>query len=197
MIALYVPGTGVLHRAPAGFKLAMLAIGALVLSLYPHDPVSIGVSLILVLALYRVGGLPFRVPLAEVWRLRWIVLVLATALAIFVSPVAAWINTGRVVAVLLLAGLLTLTTRMSDLLAALQRVLHPLQRLGVEPATVALGISLTITTIPVIADFAAQVRDAERARGVRLGVRGVVPLLVRALRHADEVGDALAARGIG
>lgn len=197
MIALYLPGAGVLHRAPAGFKLAMLAAGALVLSLYPHDPVSIAVSLLVVLTLYRVGGLPLRIPLIEIWRLRWIVLVLASALLIFVSPFAAWINTGRVVAVLLLASLLTLTTRMSDLLAVLQRLVHPLRRVGVDPRAVALAISLTITTIPVMAGFAAQVREAERARGVRLGVRGVVPLLVRALRHADEVGDALAARGIG
>ncbi|PRB15644.1 energy-coupling factor transporter transmembrane protein EcfT [Microbacterium sp. MYb62] len=197
MISLYLPGTGVLHRAPAGVKLAMLAIGALVLSLYPHDPVSIAVALIVVLGLYRVDGLPFRVPLAEIWRLRWIVLVLAAALLIFVSPTAAWINTGRVVAVLLLAGLLTLTTRMSDLLAVLQRLVNPLRRLGLDPQAVALAISLTLTTIPVIAGFAEQVREAERARGVRLGVRSVLPPLVLALRHADDVGDALAARGIG
>lgn len=197
MIALYVPGSGVLHRAPAGLKLAALAVGALVLSLYPHDPISVAVSLLVVLALYRVGGLPFRFALVEVWRLRWIVLVLAVALLVFVSPAAAWINTGRVVAVLLLAGLLTLTTRMSDLLAVLQRLLRPLHRFGLDPDAVALTISLTITTIPVIAAFAARVREAERARGVRLGVRTVVPLIVLALRHADDVGDALAARGIG
>lgn len=197
MIALYRPGTGILHRAPAGFKLAALAVGALVLSVYPHDPVSIAVSLLVVLALYAVAGLPFRVLLAEIWRLRWIVLVLAAALVIFVSPVAAWISTGRVVAVLLLAGLLTLTTRMSELLDVLHRLLRPLRRLGKDPEAIALTLSLTLTTIPVIAGFAQRVREAEQARDVRLGVRTVVPLLVLALRHADEVGDALAARGIG
>lgn len=197
MIALYRPGSGFLHRAPAGVKLAALAVGALLLSLYPHDPLSVAVALLVVLVLFLVAGLPLRVPLVEIWRLRWIVLVLAAALAIFVSPVAAWINTGRVVAVLLLASLLTLTTRMSDLLAVLHRLLRPLRRFGQDPDAVALSISLTLTTIPVIAGFAERVREAERARNVRLGVRTAVPLLVMALRHADEVGDALAARGIG
>lgn len=197
MIALYRPGTGILHRAPAGVKLAALAVGALVLSVYPHDPVSIAVSLLVVLALYAVAGLPFRVLLAEIWRLRWIVVVLAAALVVFVSPVAAWVSTGRVVAVLLLAGLLTLTTRMSELLDVLHRLLRPLRRLGKDPEAIALTLSLTLTTIPVIAGFAQRVREAEQARDVRLGVRTVVPLLVLALRHADEVGDALAARGIG
>lgn len=197
MIALYRPGNSVLHRAPAGLKLAVLAVGALALSLYPHDAVSVAVSLALVLALYAVSGLPFRTPFLEIWRLRWIILVLTTALVIFVSPLAAWISTGRVVAVLLLAILLTLTTRMSDLLAALHRLLQPFRRFGLDPDAAALTISLTITTIPVIAGFAERVREAERARDVRLGVRTVVPLLVLALRHADDVGDALAARGIG
>ena len=197
VIALYRPGTSVLHRAPAGLKLAVLAVVALGLSLYPHDAVSVAVALLLVLALYRLGGLTLRTPYAEVWRLRWMILVLAAALALFVSPVAAWINTGRVVAVLLLASLLTFTTRMADLLAAMHRVLRPLRRFGQDPDAVALTISLTLTTIPVIAGFAARVREAEQARAVRLGVRTVVPLLVLALRHADDVGDALAARGIG
>jgi biotin transport system permease protein len=181
---------------PAGLKLAALAVGAILLSLYPHDPLSIAVSLLIVVGLYGVSGLPFRVLLAETWRLRWIVLVLAAALLVFVSPVAAWISTGRVVAVLLLASLLTLTTRMSDLLAVLHRLLQPLRRFGADPEVVALTISLTLTTIPVIAGFAARVREAEQARDVRLGVRTVVPLLVLALKHADEVGDALAARGM-
>ena len=197
MIALYRPGTGILHRAPAGLKLAALAVGALLLSLYPHDAASIALSLLGVLALYGLGAMPIRVPLLEIWRLRWLILVLALALVIFVSPLAAWISTGRVVAILLLASLLTLTTRMAELVAVLQRILRPLHRFGLDPAAVALTISLTITTIPVIAGFADRVRDAARARGVRLGVRGVVPLLVLSLRHADDVGDALAARGLG
>ncbi len=197
MIALYIPGHGILHRARVTFKLAALALGSLVLSLYPHDPLSIAVSLTLVLALYAIGGLPLRAPFVEIWRLRWLVVVLGVALAVFVSPTAAWVNTGRVVAVLLLASLLTLTTRVSDLLAVLRRFLRPLHRFGVDPDAAALTVSLTLTTIPVMAGFLERLREAERARGVRLGVRAVVPLLVLALRHADEVGDALAARGIG
>lgn len=196
MIQLYRPGSGILHRAPAGAKLAVLALVALVLSVYPHDGWSIAIALLSVFALFAVGGLPVRVLGAELWRMRWIIVVLAAALTVFVSPAAAWISTGRVVALLLLASLLTLTTRMSALLDVLRRLLRPLGRVGVDPEVVAMTISLTITMIPVVAGFADRVREAGRARGVRLGVRGIVPLLVLALRHADDVGDALTARGI-
>lgn len=197
MIQLYRPGSSILHRAPASAKLSALAVAALILSLYPHDSPSIGVTLLIVCGLYVVARLPVRVLAAESWRLRWIVLVLAVTLVVFVSPEAAWISTGRVVALLLLASLLTLTTRMSALLDVLRRLLHPLRRVGVDPEAVAMTISLTITMIPVVTGFAERVGEAARARGVRLGPRAVVPLLVLALRHADDVGDALAARGIG
>lgn len=197
MIQLYRPGTSPLHRASVGLKLGLLAAVALLLSLVPQNAVSIGVALMGVAAMYLVAGFSPRIIGAELWRIRWLVLVLGVALAVFVSPSAAWISTGRVIALLLLASLLTLTTRMSDLLDALHRLLRPLRRLGVDAAAVSMTLSLTLTMIPVVAGFADRVRDAQRARGVRLGVRAVVPLLVLALRHADDVGDALAARGIG
>lgn len=197
MIPPVVVDTGLLHRVPAGAKLGALAVAALALTIFPQGPVSIGVSLVLVLALYPIGGVPLTAAAAELWRLRGILLVLAIALTVFVSPVVAWVSTGRVTALLLLAALLTSTTRMSDLLAVLQRLLRPLRRFGVDPGAVSLAISLALTMVPVVTGFAQRVRDAERARGVRLGVRGVVPLLVLTLRHADQVGDAIAARGVG
>jgi biotin transport system permease protein len=197
MIQLYRPGTGILHRTPAGFKLAALAVIALVLSLAPLDAISTAGVLLVVAAIYAVGRLPWRVLVAELWRLRWIIIVLATALTVFVSPTVAWTSTGRVVALLLLASLLTLTTPMSALLDVLRRLLRPLRTVGVDPEAVAMTISLTITMIPVVAGFADRVREAGRARGVRLGVRAIMPLFVLTLRHADDVGDALVARGIG
>lgn len=197
MIQLYRPGSSVVHRMPAGHKLVILAVLALGLSSVPLDPLSVAIALLVVFVLYLIAGLPLRVPTAEVRRLRGIILVLTVALAVFLSPAAAWVGVGRMVALLLLASLLTITTRMSELLDVLRRLLRPCRRAGIDPEVVALTISLTITMVPVIAGFAERVREAAQARGVRLGARAVVPLLVLALRHADDVGDALAARGIG
>lgn len=196
MIQSYRPGASIVHRMSAGPKLALFAALALVSSAYPHDGWSVTVSLVIVCTLYLVAGLPVRVLIVEMWRLRWLVLVLATALWIFVSPLTAWISTSRVASLLLLAALLTITTRMGDLLAVLYRMLRPLRRLGVDADAVAMTISLTLTMIPVVAGFAHAVWEAQRARGVRPGLRTTVPLMVRTLRHADEVGDALAARGL-
>lgn len=196
MISLYRPGASILHRLPAGAKLGGLALIALAVSVYPHDVVSVGVVLGMVVVAYVIARVPAATFFRQLWQLRVIVVVLAVFLAIFVSPLAAWINTGRVVAIVMLAGLLTLTTRMGDLMDVLHRLLMPLRRFGVNADAVSMTISLCIAMIPVIASHAASLREAQQARNVRLGARMIVPLLVMALRHADDVGDAMAARGI-
>ena len=158
MIQMYRPGTSIVHRMPAGAKLAIFAALAIGVSAYPHDAGSIGVTVIGVCALFSLARLPLRVLAAEAWRLRW----LGGALWLFVSPLAAWISTARVLSLVLLASLLTITTRMGDLLGVLHRMLLPLRRLGVDADAVSMAISLTITMIPVVASFAHEIRDAQR-----------------------------------
>jgi biotin transport system permease protein len=58
-------------------------------------------------------------------------------------------------------------------------------------------LTVALTTLPVMTRIAHQVREAQRARGARPGIRRfAVPYLVMTLKHADELGDALAARGV-
>ena len=200
MIALYRPGSGFLHRTPAGVKLALLAAIALGLSFVPATPgavLPIVGAVLTVSVLFLLAGFDVRALGQAWWRLRWLILLLSVALVIFVSVPAAIVNTGRVVVLLLLAELVTRSTSMSALMAAIGRMLRPLRPLGVDADAVALILSLTITMVPVVGGFVNAVREAQEARGVRLGPRMAVPLLVRTLRHADAVGEALAARGLG
>lgn len=196
MIALHVPGDSVLHRAPPGLKLLALFALALAISLYPHDLASLGTVVAGVVALHLAARLPPATLPKQLWQARWIVVVMVVTQLVFLTPWDALVNTVRVVSIVLLAGLLTLTTRSEDLLTALETGLRPLARIGVDPRRVGLTLSLAIAMLPVVAGIAARVRDAERARGVRLGPRIVVPVLVLALRHADDVADALTARGV-
>ncbi|MDR6868265.1 biotin transport system permease protein [Microbacterium resistens] len=196
MRPLYRPGDSVLHRVPAGPKLVGLMAAALVMSLIPLDAVGTVLVLIAVSVAFPISGQPWHALWAAWWRLRWFILILGVALGVLISVETAVVNTGRIVLLLLLAELVTATTRLVDLLNVIRRVLGPLRRLGVDPDAVAMTLSLTIATIPVIGGFAARVREAQEARGIRLGARTSVPLLVMTMRHADEVGEALSARGI-
>jgi len=186
----------VLHRAPAGAKLLALAGVALALSLLPLGTVGIAAVLIGASLAYPATGQPWRALGAAWWRLRWLILILGAALLIFSSADAAVVHTGRIVALLLLAELVTATTRLGDLLDVLRRLLTPIRRVGGDPDVAALTLSLTIAMIPVVGGIVVRVREAQSARGVRLGPRASVPVLTLTMRHADQVGEALAARGV-
>ena len=54
---------------------------------------------------------------------------------------------------------------------------------------------MVLRFIPVIAQVAHEIRDAQRARGLdRSIVAMVVPLIIRTLKMADDVADAIDAR---
>lgn len=203
MISLYVPGNSFVHRAPAWLKLLVLVAIGVAASFASPGRSSItltwllGGGALLAIACFVVAGLGFRTFLEQIWRLRWLVALTLIPQLFFLGPADAAINTARVMLVVLFAAIVTLTTPMSELLDTLQVVATPLRFVGLRPAQVALLLALTITSIPVIAGFAAELREAQRARGAAVGAhRLVVPLLVRALQHADALGAALRARGL-
>lgn len=197
MITLYRPGHSILHRSPAGLKLAILTGLALVISLGGQHWWLLEAAAVLT----SLGYLATGFGLGEFWRqlllLRWLVVIMILPQLIFLGVEPALMNTLRVCIVVLLAALITLTTPMSELLDVIEKLLSPFERFGVSPTKVSLLLSLTITTIPVIANIFGQIREASIARGgPRMSFRMVLPLLVASLQHGDQLADALRARGI-
>ncbi|HEX3306995.1 MAG TPA: energy-coupling factor transporter transmembrane protein EcfT [Streptosporangiaceae bacterium] len=192
----YQPGTSLLHRAGAGVKLLGLLAFSTALVVW-RLPVMVLVCLCVVVVLYGVGGFGIRTFAAQVWPLRWFVLFLLP----FQWWTAGWQAAVGIVGTLVLAvlgaGLVSLTTRVTDLLDVVTRLLQPARAVGVDPDRVALLLTLTIRAVPVIAGTLQEARDARRARGLERSTRALVtPVVVRTIRHADRVGDALAARGV-
>jgi biotin transport system permease protein len=197
MISLYRPGRSWLHRIAAGPKLLAVMALALAVSLAPANPWVLASAVVVVIGCYLSAGLGVREIGLQVYRLRWLMLFILAAQIFFLPGLTVAANIVRVATVILLANLVTLTTRTEAIIDAIERALAPLRRIGVNPGRVALMLSLTITTIPVITGFAAQIREAQRARGVPVApLTFVVPLLIMALKHSDDLADALTARGI-
>ncbi len=195
-LGLYLPGTSALHRARAGHKLTLLVVAGAG-SVFLDDVWQVVVALGLVSLGYGVAGIPLRLALAQLRPLVWIV----GATAVFHVLVSGWSRAAVVVGVItvlvLLAALVTLTTRTTDLVDALVVACGPLRRVGIDPDRVGLMLALGIRCVPIVVGLAEQVRDAQRARGLGASPRAfVVPLIVRSLRHADALGEALVARGV-
>jgi biotin transport system permease protein len=193
---LYVPADSVLHRTPAGVKLATLAVVLTVLVLRSDLPSVLAGAGLAALG-YVVAGVGVRVSVAQVWPLRWFVLVLVAVQVWLADVERALVTAGGLVVAVALAGLVTVTTRVTAMLAAFTALLRPLRPLRVDPDRVGLVLALAVRAVPVVADLARQVREAHAARGLPPDPRTyAAPLVVRTLRQADALGEALAARGL-
>ena len=197
MLTLYRPGSGPWHRLPAGATLAVLLVIVLALCLLPATWPAAAVTAAVTLACYAMPGTGWRELGRQLWAARWILLVIAAGQLLFLGTEPAVANTTRVGAVIALSALLSLTTPVTALLDAMERALGPLVLLRVDPQRAALVLTVTLSTLPVLAGLAQQVRDAQRARGGGRSLRHfAMPFLVLALKHADALGDALSARGV-
>lgn len=195
-LGLYRPGRSVVHRARPGAKLLLL-VAAGAGSVFLDHVWQVGLALASVLALYALAGLPLTVLLRQARPLVWLLLVVGGLHVLVRGWEPALVVTGVILALVLLAGLVTLTTRTLDLLDAGVRVLRPLRRVGVDPDRVALLLALAIRSVPVVVGLAREVRDAQWARGVPARpTTYAVPVVIRSLRHADALGEALVARGV-
>ncbi|WP_018155253.1 energy-coupling factor transporter transmembrane component T family protein [Demetria terragena] len=196
MIGNYVPGSSLLHRVGAGGKiLATLALMT-VLGIYPRWWLVTAAVALLVVA-YPLARLPLR---ALVRTLR-VVLIFAVVLAAvqvwWQGPARAVEIVGQLVVAVLAGNLVMMTTKVSDMVRTISVVAVPLQRWGVRRDQVELVLSLTIGCIPRVARAMTTAREAARARGVKPRLRVIVPSVVVALvREADQIGEAIVARGL-
>lgn len=199
MLTLYRPGDGWMHRMPAGPKLLLVLALVLAVSLLPSAWWAGAVAVAMTTLVYATAGLGdgMHELARQAFSLRWILAFTLASQLVFLGPEPAVANTARVAAAVIVSALVVLTTRVTDLLDALERGLRPLERIRIDPRTVALMLAVTLTTIPVLARTARDVQEAQRARGTRGNLRTfAVPFLVIAMKHAFELGDALTARGI-
>ena len=195
MLDLYRPGTSPLHRLPPGPKvLAMMGAGT-GLFLVESLPLALA-ALAATLLLYRVAGLPLSLAARQLRPLA-LIFVIFFALQYWLSgPLLAAFVMSRLAALILLASLVTLTTRASDMIDMITRALSLLRPLGVNPAKVGLAISLALRFIPVLGQITQEVREAQKTRGLeRSVIATALPVAIRTLKMADDIADAIEARG--
>ena len=194
MLTLTSPVETWLHRVPAGAKLAALAIATT--GLFTLDgPVWPGASLLLTGALYLSCGL-LRYGLRRLLPLWPFLLVLALWHGWTGTLAEGGIVALRLVAAVAAANLVTMTTRLTDMVTVLERLAGPFRHLGLPPRTLALALALVIRFIPVLSDRIGTLRLAWMARSARrAGWVLLVPATLAALDDADRVAEALRARG--
>lgn len=197
MLANYVPGDSLVHRAPLALKFLLVFACGLTSFVTVDWRMSLAMLGALCGLFLLTGAGPKRLwgavrPLAAVllviglfqwWQLG--------------APTAGRIVLNILVCVVA-ASLLTATTPVHKLLDGVVRAAGPFKRFGADPERFALTIGIMLRSIPYIAGTFADVRDSARARGLERNPRALVlPVFITSVAFARQTGEALAARGLG
>lgn len=218
-----VPGDSVIHRLWAGTKLIVVAAIGVMLSVYPGW-VPIGLVAALCLGTAWLAHIP-RAALPSIPRWLWIVIIFGGTTAAFSggSPVIdlgtvhvglhgliSFLRITAISIVLLgLGALVSWTTNVAEIAPAVATLGRPLRPLRVPVDDWAVALALSLRAFPMLIDefqmlYAArrlrpkEVRTTRRGRRRRLALEVIDLLAVGitvALRRADEMGDAITARG--
>jgi biotin transport system permease protein len=196
VLALYSPRTSALHRTPAGLELAALAGLSVLLFAVPEVPVAATALAVVVLLALAGARLTPRQLLAQV-RPVWLWLAGLLVFHVVVTDLATGaLAVLRLVTLVLAAAVVTATCRVAELVAVIEWLLAPLRWFGVRPGRIGLAIAMTLRFIPLVAERADRIREAQAARGAaRPLFLMFVPLLVQVLQLAHTTAEALDARG--
>lgn len=193
-IGSYIDTGSVIHRIWPSAKLFLL-VGISSAIFFVQDWRAMLIFLISAMVLYKIAGIKNT----DIIKQMRPVLLLAFIIFIFQLVIRDWqvaiLVAGRLIVLLLIASLVTITTPMSAMIETLERALIWLKYVGVNPARVSLAISLALRFIPVIATITGEVREAQKARGLERSIIAVaVPVIVRTLKAADDIADAIECR---
>jgi energy-coupling factor transport system permease protein len=217
-----VPGNSVVHQLWAGTKLIVVAGIGVLLTYYPGW-IPIGLVAVLVLVTARLAHVS-RGALPSVPRWMWGLVFLGCLTATFAggSPeftvgtvtvgLGGALNFLRItvlsIVLLGLGALVSWTTNVAEIAPAVAKLGRPLRRLRLPVDDWAVALALALRAFPMLIDEFRILFAARRLRprdDVTRPVRGhrwsteIVDLLAAAitvaLRRADEMGDAITARG--
>ena len=217
----YYPGDSVVHRLDARFKL-ILIFALIVIAFVASNFVSLGLVTISTLFLMLLSRIPVKMYLKTVKSI-WFFIVLTAIVNLF------FIKTGdllfeiwkiqifsggiekavfialRIFLLLIISSALTYTTTPTSLTDALESLLKPLSKIGVNTHTFAMMMTIALRFIPTLIEETSKIMNAQKARGANLEdgnliqrVKAVIPILIpllaSSIRRATELADAMECR---
>lgn len=218
-----VPGTSMVHQLWAGTKLIVVFVVSLLLSFYPGW-IAIGLMALLVVVALRLARIP-RSAVPSLPRWLWVLLLFGAVTAamgggdpvlhlashdIEVGGLLKFLRfTALSVVLLALGAMISWTTNVADVAPAIATLFRPLKWVRIPVDDWAVALALAFRAFPMLIDEFRLLYAARRlrprpvlpdGRARRRGrVADLVDLLAAgvtvALRRADEMGDAITARG--
>ena len=178
-------------------KIVLSCFAAAILFFIKNPLVMFSISLVLLLIYFFVGGLKFLG--VGLYHLK-ITIPFVFILAIwhlYIDNLDNGVNLiFRLISAFLIANLFLLTSKIHDIILAIQKYSFYLKIFRINPHAVSITIGLFIRSIPILNQRAKNLMLAQSARSTKRSFwRISVPLALSILDDADHVSEALRARG--
>ncbi|GBF31921.1 transmembrane component of general energizing module of ECF transporters [Desulfocucumis palustris] len=219
MVGQYIPANSPVHRLDPRTKILSMLL------LITAAALAKGTGFLPVAAVSVFALLLSRVPFLFLWRgfkALWVILFITFILQIFFTPGETIYTAGpltitkeglllggqmllRLVLLILISSLLTMTTTPVGLTAGIEHLGRPLQRFGVPVHEMAMMMTIALRFVPTLLQEAFTVSRAQQSRGAGLSgvtlerkftalVSLMVPVFAGAFRRAEELSTAMETR---
>ncbi|MBP8929744.1 MAG: energy-coupling factor transporter transmembrane protein EcfT [Paracoccus sp.] len=196
MISLTSPVRTRAHDWPAGAKLLALCLATLGLFFVESLTLQAIACAAVLMAYLLPGRVFFRAGMSRLFILWPFVAVVLLWHLLADDFRAGAVIILRMISVVALANLVTMTTRLTEMTDLMRRLLAPLRRLGIRTDAIELAMALVVRATPALLDKGQNLRDAWRARTHRRpSWRIVLPFMLLAVDDAEHLAEALRARG--
>ena len=197
-VILYMVGLFMVDKLEAFVAIALLTLLVVWLSRIPLSYLLKGLKPVLVILLFTIGLHFFLTPGTVLWQLGPLKITLeGIKQGVFMSL--------RLIFLVLVTSLLTLTTSPINLTDGLEKLLETGRGIGIPAHELAMMMSIALRFIPTLLDETEKIMKAQIARGAdfesgNLWQRAknmvplLVPLFVSAFRRADDLALAMEAR---
>ena len=218
----YIPGRSLMHRLSPRFKLIVLLF-FLVILFWLKTFTGLGGLILFLLVLTALSGVPYLYLLRGLRPVTYIIIFTLVIYFFFTKGGVVLLRAGpvtvesagvieglfitaRLVGLVLMTLLVTLTTTPLALTHGLELFLKPFKYIGLPVAEVAMIMTIALRFIPTLMEESQRLMRAQMARGADFETGNIlrkaknltpliVPLFVGAFRHADELAVAMEARG--
>lgn len=190
---LYVFGDSALHRMHPGIKILVLISVCTLLFIF-EGWTSLGLGAALVALCLALSGVRARHLVAALRPAFWILIAIFLVQVYLTNILFASFIVARFAVLILAATVVTATTRTSEMVDGILAGLR-FAPSWVPKNQIALGVSLCLRFIPLLLSVFHDVRQAQSARGLDRNLTALlVPFILRTLKTADEVSQAIYAR---
>ncbi|MGL4953833.1 MAG: energy-coupling factor transporter transmembrane component T family protein [Culicoidibacterales bacterium] len=220
-IGNYLETDSIIHRLNPVVKLIIFFTWIIAIFMVKNLAVYVGI-LIGIIILIRITKLPLKLIVDSATSLKWLLAIMIVFnLFFYKQGNLLWefgiiqiydqgvyqvtLLTFRLISVVMLATMLTLTTKPLDLTLAIEKLLSPFKRF-IPVADIALMVSIAIRFIPTLIDETDKIMKAQASRGANIEegpiyqrvkhlLSMLIPMFVISFKRAENLAVAMEARG--